>query len=135
MIFEFEEFPKWGTTKITISLNDGTVITSEEYCMIGLQQPDKKEERAKIIKDMLFKKGIVHASDLDPAARRFNSTADVVLDNLYKIDDLLNYTGNEWKEGKAKKFYFKKIEGEPFYKQITCAEADKMIEDRIHKKD
>lgn len=135
MIYKFEEFPDWGTTKISIYLNEGTHVATDEYCITGLQVPDKREERAKILKEMLSKVGYVHENDLDAVAREFNSTADVVLDNLYKIDDLLNSTWQEWREGKAKRIYFKKIEGEHFYKEISCADADKMIEESIHNRD
>lgn len=124
MKYTVKEDFEWDTSTIEIILDNGEFIAKRTFINTGLTQ----FQLSQALKHMLFSKGIVYKNDLDNVAREFNSTADIVLNNLYKIDDLLNYTFDDWKKGNIHSIYFKKIENEDYYIQISKEEADLMIE-------
>lgn len=111
-------------TKIFIYAEGENLLASEIFTGVGLRK--SAPLLRKVVLECLHKAGYIFGNELDDLAHKFQSTADVVSDDTYKITDLLNYTMEDFLYGVAPAMYFKRIScpgiHSGLYRQLTSQE-------------
>lgn len=107
--------------KIHLEESSGMVACTEISCytkgqvrlaketFIGVGMLNEPLQLRQCIKTALEHAGILFGNDLDIVARKFNSRAELVSSDTYRIVDLLNCSTEDFKNGVAEKMYFKRI--------------------------